>query len=440
MALWGRLGALRTGFCILSFFSVPLALKAQDVNDNVVIEDATEDVRFVRVKGEDGSVKVEQTSRTTYLCKDYRVSIPIVESYFGENTIDEVRVYSDGRRNKAIQPNFDYHEQEDIFYSDSKLCYFMLPLEKKGAKAEVVFERTISKPIYFMGVYFADDREIVQKTIRINVPEWMSVELKEMNFEGWKIESSKEQKDDATVYTYVIRNARALKREPAAPGQSHFAPHVMVLPKESRLNGVQKTYFKTVGDQYKWYRGLVTMIGNDETVVKQKALEITAGKTSDEDKVKAIYYWVQQNIRYIAYEDGIAGLQPKKAQEVLSKKYGDCKGMGNLLVVMLRAIGYDARLCWLGTNHVAYDYSTPALCVDNHMIAAWMRNGKPMYLDGTEKFIRFGETAERIQGRQILIENGDNYLLERVPVAHHDQNTSIEERILHVEGQDLKGR
>ena len=35
---------------------------------------------------------------------------------------------------------------------------------------------------------------------------------------------------------------------------------------------------------------------------------------------------------------------------------------------MLKAIGLDGRLCWLGTNHIAYDYSTPSLGVDNHMI------------------------------------------------------------------------
>jgi hypothetical protein len=31
------------------------------------------------------------------------------------------------------------------------------------------------------------------------------------------------------------------------------------------------------------------------------------------DKVKAIFYWVQNNIRYIAFEDGIAGFLPDKS-------------------------------------------------------------------------------------------------------------------------------
>jgi len=106
---------------------------------------------------------------------------------------------------------------------------------------------------------------------------------------------------------------------------------------------------------------------------------------------------------------------------------------------MLRSVNLDARRCWIGTKHIAYDYSTPCLAVDNHMICAWMKNGKPVYLDATEKYIGYGEIAERIQGRQTLIENGDNYLLERVPVEKAAQNTSTENRKFFVDGNNLKG-
>ena len=51
--------------------------------------------------------------------------------------------------------------------------------------------------------------------------------------------------------------------------------------------------------------------------------------------------------------------------------------MANLLTCMLRSIHLDARRCWIGTKHIAYDYSTPSLSVDNHMICAWMNKGKP---------------------------------------------------------------
>jgi hypothetical protein len=148
---------------------------------------------------------------------------------------------------------------------------------------------------------------------------------------------------------------------------------------------------------------------------------------------------MQNNIRYVAFEDGIAGFKPDKSDEVIRKKYGDCKGMANATKELLKSLGFDARLCWIGTNHIAYDYSTPSLCVDNHMICALKFQGKMYYLDATENYIGFNEYAERIQGRQVLIEDGDNYILSNVPSTTYQQNLDEEKRVLTISGTDLKG-
>ena len=47
----------------------------------------------------------------------------------------------------------------------------------------------------------------------------------------------------------------------------------------------------------------------------------------------------------------------------------------------------------------------------------------------------FGEIAERIQGRQVLIEDGDKYILQNIPVATQLQNTGYEKRTLQIEGE-----
>ena len=231
----------------------------------------------------------------------------------------------------------------------------------------------------------------------------------------------------------------AMRNEISSPGPTYYVPHILVLSKSAQAKGTSYEYFKTVKEQYDWYKNLIKQIGDEERGVKETTEEIIKGLTTDEEKVKKIFQWVQDNIRYIAFENGIAGFKPEKAQEVLRKKYGDCKGMANLLTNMLRSINLDARRCWIGTKHIVYNYSTPSLSVDNHMICAWMKNGKPVYLDATEKYIGYGEIAERIQGKQTLIESGNNYLLETVPVETHLQNTATESRKFTVDGNNLKG-
>ena len=197
--------------------------------------------------------------------------------------------------------------------------------------------------------------------------------------------------------------------------------------------------FNSTQDLYNWYKSLVDGLENDRTSLKKKVIELTKNAKTDDEKIKNIYYWVQDNIRYIAFEDGIAGFKPDEASNVYNKKYGDCKGMANLTKQMLVEAGFDARLTWIGTKRIAYDYSTPNLSVDNHMICTLFKDGKTIFLDGTEKFNAFGEYADRIQGKQVLIENGKEFILKKVPVNDASFNKQTINYNLVLKGDDLVG-
>jgi len=407
-------------------------------NKNIVISQSNKEFRFVKGNG-DSPVQVKEKSTRTYFCNNYRTDIPVAEFYNDMERMDDVDILVDQSKKHGIVPTNDYYSSEGIFYSDARVCYFSLPLVKKGSTSKVSFSKTILDPHYFTSVHFMEPQTILEQEIKVIVPSWMKVELKEFNFSGYDISKNIATAGDETIYTYNMKDLPATIREPSAPGFTYYAPHVLVMSKSADTKDGKLTYFNTLKDQYNWYRKLVLQTGNDESVIKEKTAEIIKGIGTDKEKVRAVFQWVQDNIRYIAFENGIAGFRPEKAQEVLRKKYGDCKGMANLVTEMLRSAGIDARKCWIGTKHLVYDYSTPSLSVDNHMISVWMNGGKPVYLDATEKYIGLGEVAERIQGRQTLIEDGANFILETVPVVNHLQNTAYEKRMLSVEGSNLKG-
>ncbi|HET6996784.1 MAG TPA: transglutaminase domain-containing protein [Chitinophagaceae bacterium] len=412
---------------------------AQKDDKNISIKESVEEYKFIKGNKEN-PVQVRQELQTTYICNEFRTSIQVAEFYDNQTEINDVDVWIDGDRQKRFTPTYEPYNSDGIFYSDAKVCYFTLPLEKKGTTSKVRFGKKILDPRYFTNVFFTEPYFVARKEVNIVVPKWMKIEIKEFNFTGYSITKNVNNKSDEDVYTYVIENAPALNHEAASPGITYIAPHLLIMTKYAEPEGERITYFNTLADQYGWYRQLVKQIGNDPASIRERATQITKGMIDDLQKVKAIYQWVQDNIRYIAFEDGIAGFKPDNAQEVLRKKYGDCKGMGNLMAEMLKSIGLDGRICWLGTNHIAYDYSTPSLGVDNHVICAWLYKGKTYFLDATEKYIGFGETAERIQGRQVLIEDGDKYILQNIPVATQQQNTSTEKRILTLNGNNLEGK
>jgi hypothetical protein len=416
-------------------FCVPLA------NDsNIIISSAKEFHEFVYNR-KASRVEIRQELNVSYLCNSIRTDLPVVEMYDNETTIDKVEASVDGRKLKDLKAAYEYYSVDNIFFSDARICYFRLPLQKQGAVGEVRFEKTITDPRYFTSIYFTDIYAIKSKQVVIKVPRWMKIEFKELNFEGYAItkQVAFDSKADADIHTYTISNAKAQQNEDNSPGPSYVYPHLLIMTKSATPGETNFTYFNSLKEQYGWYRNMVSTLENDATVLKAKAEEITAGKSGDLEKIKSVFYWVQHNIRYIAFEDGIAGFKPEKAHEVLRRKYGDCKGMANLTKSLLKSLGYDARLCWIGTNHIAYDYSTPNLSVDNHMICALNLGGKTYFLDATETYSSFNEYAERIQGRQVLVEDGNNYILTKIPATTFQQNLDLEKATLSINGTELVG-
>lgn len=72
-------------------------------------------------------------------------------------------------------------------------------------------------------------------------------------------------------------------------------------------------------------------------IVKQKALELTQGSTSESEKVKRIYHFVRDEIPYTFTHN----LQ--KASDVLKEQVGQCNTKTTLTIALLRAINIPAR-------------------------------------------------------------------------------------------------
>ncbi|MFB6457688.1 transglutaminase family protein [Chitinophaga sp. Hz27] len=428
--------------CISILLCTQPTFAADDNDKNVTISSQEEQYEFVLSGEKENPVNIRQDLKVAYLCNQYRTTIPFAEFYDDKSRIDEVRVYVNNDRRKDIQPIYANYTVDDIFYSDAKICGIKLDLIKKGSESRVELQKTFLDPRYLTSIYFTEAFPLATKTVTIIVPKWMKVELKEMNFNGYNIkkEVTYNSRKDADVYTFTATNLPAISQDDKAPGPSYVYPHLLVLSQSANTKEGIQQYFNKTADLYNWYHSLAKQIGDKDDVIKAKALDITNGITADTAKIAAVYNWVQDNIRYIAFEDGLAGFKPEAAQSVLQHKYGDCKGMANLTRGLLKALGFDARLCWIGTDHIAYDYSIPSMAVDNHMICALTYKGKRIFLDATETYIGLNQYAQRIQNRQVMIEDGNSYILDRVPLCSYLQNTETEKRNIHVEGNALVGK
>lgn len=78
--------------------------------------------------------------------------------------------------------------------------------------------------------------------------------------------------------------------------------------------------------------------------VQQKALEITEGCGSDNEKAKALFYWVRDNVIYNMRL--FVPIIPNnfKASKVMLKRQGFCVSKSILLSTLARAVGIPARI------------------------------------------------------------------------------------------------
>jgi hypothetical protein len=329
---------------------------------------------------------------------------------------------------------------DGIFFDDSRVRYFPLRFYEKGQINRVNVKKTFSDGKYLTRLFFNSYYPIKEQTIEFKVPSWLSVDFKKVNFEGNKIEIKEEDRKGYHHYYFIMRDIPASKSEYRRIGAAYSDPHIIVQIKSFESKGETLKGFDKVDDVYNWNNRLYKMAENDKTKITAQVAQITKGKNTQIDKAKAIYYWVQDNIRYIAFEDGYSGYIPAPVQDVLSKKYGDCKGMANLLTEMLLIAGIDAHFTWIGTRHIPYPQSMPALCVNNHAICTAYIDGKPYYLDGTESFGPFGENAFRIQGKEVMIANGEKFSIQTVPQSSVNDNLLSTKADFNLKGEVLSGK
>lgn len=119
-----------------------------------------------------------------------------------------------------------------------------------------------------------------------------------------------------------------------------------------------------------WYTELIRDRQQATAAMQQKVVELNDGKATTLAKMNALASFVQTDIRYVAIELGIGGLQPHPASEVFLRHYGDCKDKATLLATLLREMGVESYYVVINTERGAINAETPPNLGFNHVILA----------------------------------------------------------------------
>ncbi len=391
-------------------------------------------------KGSKAPVKVTVSINKKLLSLRYNETIYETEWYNQNSQIEKFSASSNLKQRAGDESKVcGSYTSEGLFYDDSKFCSYSLKLKELGEVWDVTSVKRVDDAKYLTSVFFQSKFSATNKKITFIVPSEIEVEIKEFNLSESIITKSEKKEDGKTIIEYTAKELIGHKQENFDRGDQYTHPHLLILVKSVMQSGKKVSILSTPQDLYDWCSGLTQQLKPNPQTYKATVTQLIQNKKTDEEKVKAIYYWVQDNIRYIAFEDGIAAFKPSEAQDVFEKRFGDCKGMANLTKEMLKVAGYDARLTWIGTRRIMYDHSLPSLAVNNHMICTLLLNGKKYYLDATEKYVPFGENAVRIQGQSVMIEDGNKFILDKISESVKNFDSDSRTLSASIKGENLEG-
>ena len=330
-----------------------------------------------------------------------------------------------------------------IFYDDARVTSFNYPSLTAGASSYLSYSIKHENPYLLTPDYMMMGVPVINGELKIRCDNNIRLGYLVKGISKDQVKMKEEKGKNESVYTFSIRDAKGEDYYPDAPERPYWGTHVIFYIKQyKRSDGSWVNFLSKPEDLYKLYSGYVADI-NRETGAEIKSVtdSLIKDKSTDREKAEAIYKWVQGNIKYVAFEDGMEGFIPRDANLVCHRRFGDCKDMASILTVMLKYAGLKAYYTWIGTRNLPYTYAeTPLPLVDNHMISALELNGEFVFLDGTDPSCVFGTPADHIQGKEALVGiDKDHFKVITVPVMSKEINVYADSTFITADDKMIRG-
>jgi len=233
---------------------------------------------------------------------------------------------------------------------------------------------------------------------------------------------SQRRVDGALEHRWSARDVPRIRPEPGMPGWSEVSPFVHVSTYAS-WDDVGRFWWGLVREQLQpdaELRETAERMAGEVRAARRARGEPEGGDARA--LVEAVHAFVVTSTRYVGLEIGIHGFKPYRVDEVLSRRFGDCKDKASLTYALLQALGIDSRLVLLRMRRMGAMPEVPAsLSVFNHAIL--YVPAFDLWLDGTAAFHGTRDLpGEDREASALVVDPSGRARYQRVPAARAEDN------------------
>ncbi len=324
------------------------------------------------------------------------------------------RVYrGDGHVDEAIESGEGPADDPSIAtYTSARTFYIQFPRLEPGDVVELRYRVDDVTPKNDFGNYFGEVTYL-QGSDPVQNAEYVLITPKSRTFyldtNVPQLLQTSEVIGNQKLYHFFAARVAAVAPEPAMP------------PLPEVLSFVHVSTYKNWKDLGRWYWGLVKDQFDLDDETRKLAKSIAQGKTTDVDKVKAVYEWVTKNTRYVALEFGIYGYKPRRCVQTVARGWGDCKDKATVITTLLNELGIPTTMVVLRTQMKGdFRSSVASFAPFDHAIA--YVPSMHLYLDGTAELTGINELPRMDIGALGMHVNQGDTELVHVPLASPEKN------------------
>lgn len=297
------------------------------------------------------------------------------------------------------------------FYEDSYVKQFSLRNHNYPYILKYSYKHTSKQFLTITNWSPVEDTDIptLDAILEVNVPSDYKISYREYNCDIPKVES----KDNITSYTWTSTYQKIIKPEELSPPVYTLLPRVHIVPENFLFDipGNMQSWRELGNWQLKLLNGLNDLPASEIEKIKS----LVNDGMSDQQKAKALFYYLQRETRYVNVTITTGGMKPYPASYVATKKYGDCKALTNYYIAALSVLGIKAYYSEIYADDQIFttDSTLPSQQF-NHVIACLPINNDTLWVDCTSD-LAFGYLGTFTQNRHSLVNNQDSSRLVKTP-------------------------